>query len=233
MAAKKRTEDQINKDREFISERYCRGFTFDQITMQLNEMRPYALSMQQVHQDMQVARERWRTSYIDDWKTKVVAELARLDAVWMEAWQAWRRSCLDAEKTKAKFALKPGKLKKGIKKRPMVKVGEEQERTGQYGDPRFMDIMLKVTDQRCRVLGLFVTKIASTDPSGQKPVGLSEQDARDILKTVFVDTLKLTYDPSISSEPIQDAAKYNIIPADAQEETDEEWPEDSDNNQAG
>ena len=96
-----------------------------------------------ISRDLKAIREEWRKSRIRDFEEAIAIQLEKIDLTEREAWSAWERSQQDA-----------------VSKKNMMTGGEcptewEQEvRTGQYGDPRFLKIALECVERRCKLLGL-------------------------------------------------------------------------------
>ena len=86
MAAPKRSPDQVEADRAAIARRYLQGMTQAEIGAEL------AMTQQMVSYDLQVVRQRWRDSGLRDLDEAKTIELAKIDALEREYWDAWRAS---------------------------------------------------------------------------------------------------------------------------------------------
>ena len=113
-----------------------------------------------IHQDLQFLQERWRTEALGDITEAKTRELAKLDEVEAQAWEAWHRSI--------------GKTKKTLTERrtggrtPGEKAAVSTEELN--GDPRYLTIVLDCQARRAKMLGLDMpTKIAPTTPDGDRP----------------------------------------------------------------
>jgi hypothetical protein len=73
---------------------------------------------------------------------RVARELARIDETERQAWQAWQRSQQIAETTRTRKTL------------PGERLTAEVQRQDQVGDPHFLEIILKCSERRSKLLGL-------------------------------------------------------------------------------
>jgi hypothetical protein len=111
-----------------------------------------------VSNDIKLLVKRWRESALVDVDNAKVEELARINRLELEYWEAWKRSQRDkeAELTETQVGDKS-----------YTKAQERKE--GQTGDPRFLAGVQWCIERRCKILGIDApTKIAPTDPSGTK-----------------------------------------------------------------
>lgn len=113
-----------------------------------------------VSRDLEALHADWKGSGLIDFGERKGQELARLDVLERVAWQAWERSCQDAEKT----------VRKRVPAGDGHRVETTHTREGQAGDPRFLERVGWCIDRRCELLGLDPPKkVAPTDPGGDKP----------------------------------------------------------------
>lgn len=157
MAAPKRTEFEAERDRELIARLYLRGKSQQAITDDLNTQyyQNNPISRHQISYDIRLIIERWERSAVNHIEQRKAQELAKLNEIEAAAWDGFERSLQNKEET-----IK-GTTPKGHQ--DITKI------VGQAGDPRYLDIALKCVDKRCQILGLDApTKIAPTDPTGQK-----------------------------------------------------------------
>lgn len=119
-----------------------------------------AIGVQAIGQDIGVSTQmainyvkelekRWKASAIRDFDQAKGIELAKLDHLEQQYWDAWERSCL--EHTESHTIVEP-KMVDGkevpTRKRQTIKKIEE------VGDPRFLDGVYKCIDRRIKLLGL-------------------------------------------------------------------------------
>ncbi len=153
MAAPRRSEIQIEKDREKISNWYLSGWSQRRIAAELG------LSQNQILYDLKIIREQWQkniTMNLDEVKAK---EMAKLHQVEKEARMAWERSQTDFKattvsgKTVKVEIIDPetGAVRTEEKLRPTGQIVHTETRAG---DPRFLDQVNKCIERRCKLLGL-------------------------------------------------------------------------------
>lgn len=153
MAARKRTDGERQRDRVLITELYCRGFSLGRIAEQLvatyySGPKRITLSPQQIQHDLDIVRADWQQSATVNFDEIRGEQLAKLDAIEQEAWDAWRSS--KGEKQESTTEKKTGE--NGYERAQLRRFHEA-------GDARFLDIIQKCIDQRCKILGLITAKI--------------------------------------------------------------------------
>lgn len=120
----------------------------------------------------------WRQEtlkHIDQWLGIEIHKTMRIEA---EAWAAWERSRLPAETQRIVQAALPPE-DNGNEATTFVPVEVQSTQKGQAGDPRYLVVIDKCIDRRCKLLGLYAPeRLALTDPTGTKEYGA---DARDTL----------------------------------------------------
>ena len=153
MPAHKRSDIQIEKDREQIAKWSLRGWSLRKIARELN------LSKSQIDYDIKEIQRQWHKDTaiaLDEHKEKVLAELIEVKN---EAWAAWERSQNNFEsktatlqsKTKKKIDPNTGMETEETKPVPINQVIHTENR---FGDPRFLDQVNKCIERRCKLLGL-------------------------------------------------------------------------------
>jgi hypothetical protein len=114
-------------------------------------------------------QKRWQESaraLLDEHKAR---QLARIDHLERVAWEAWERSCEDAETTSAKRV--QGRTTKEGEPLPDLCTSARVTK-GQAGDPRHLERVAWCIEQRCKVLGLHApTKLAPTNLGGEEEYG--------------------------------------------------------------
>jgi len=153
MAANKRTKVQIECDRREIARLYLRGLTQAEIARRLSEdeSRPYTLTQQQICYDLGVIREGWRKSALFDFNAAKGQELAQIDVLEFEYWQAWERSLQERKTVERKevATTEGGEGKGGGARQEMSLYKQEM-----LGDPRFLSGVRWCIDRRIKLLGL-------------------------------------------------------------------------------
>ena len=168
MAASKRTPIQIERDRRDIANLYLQGWTQHRIVDHLNAHRPYDLSRQMISYDLGRLRKQWRESALIDIDEAKARELAKVDRLEREYWQAWGRSCLDAETTREETDREGGWKRTDTHK-------------GQSGDPRFLAGVGWCVEKRCDILGIEAPKRFEHGGPGGGPIPIRQEVVREIV----------------------------------------------------
>lgn len=122
---------------------------------QLSIAQELGVTQQCISQDLKRLHATWEASALANIDAKKALELAKIDQVEREAWQAWTRSQQPRE-IRLTDTTKGGEviLADGTKmpKAPIRKTSVRYE--GQSGDPRFLERIQKCIDQRCAIIGI-------------------------------------------------------------------------------
>lgn len=140
MAAKKRTAIQIETDRAEMMQLLRRGATKTMVAEK------FGVTAQQIHYDFNLVMRRTAEQMTEDAKAMIAVKLEEYAEVKREAWAAWEKSKLDAQK-KVREASKGADGKAGG-----GKVVETVE--GQSGDPRYLQTVLECLKKECELLAL-------------------------------------------------------------------------------
>ena len=115
-------------------------------------------SLKCVYTDVQRLIKEWQEERLENTEDKITAELARIDLVIKEAWAAWEKSKEDFEKKSKKAWFLPKKDKQGVKiTMDVLKQLQNETHERCYGNPRYLDMILKAMEHRCKLLGLSKT----------------------------------------------------------------------------
>jgi DNA-binding CsgD family transcriptional regulator len=137
-----------------VAELYLSGMTMMAVGKELG------ISDATVCTDLAALRTQWRTKANASIDKLIQNELSHTDWVEMEATKAWHRSVGIHKKTITKEGTSAGA--QGGSYDETVEHAEELA-----GDPRFLDIINKCVDQRCKILGLIApTKSILSNPDG-------------------------------------------------------------------
>jgi len=139
--------------RKNVATRYLRGQTQWEIA------RAFEVTQQTISLDLKAIQAEWLAQAALDRGEWTARELAKIDQVELSAWMAWAKSQENAEILRAKMRGEQSETEKISK--------------GQAGDARFLEIVLKCVERRCKILGLDA-------PKKHKHEHLSE-DGRNIL----------------------------------------------------
>jgi transcriptional regulator with XRE-family HTH domain len=139
-----RTKLQKQRDKRRVSSMYLQGETQADIAASVGLSQP---TVSRILAELQVE---WRASAQADINEAKARELAKIDALEVEYWQAWQRSQLDAEvettKMQGSDPAAPGKL-------------EKQKRVeGQVGDSRYLQGVQWCVEMRCKIIGIEAPK---------------------------------------------------------------------------
>ena len=136
---KRRSNGQLVRDRRRIADLYLQGW------LQVDIADDLGISRATVTRDLQHLYKEWQESSLVDIDKAKARELAKVDRLEREYWQAWEHSCEDAETirqegTKKEDSIQPDKIVKTAK--------------GQAGDPRFLVGIQWCINKRCEIVGM-------------------------------------------------------------------------------
>jgi hypothetical protein len=129
--------------RQQVAAAYLRGEYQSDIAVR------FGISQQQISLDLKTIRAAWLQSAIRDFDQARAEELAKIDAVESEYWQAWERSKKDKEVAVQEG---DGTLDKDTRKPKISKISLRKE--GQAGNAVFLQGILTCIERRCKILGL-------------------------------------------------------------------------------
>jgi hypothetical protein len=168
----KRSKAQRESDLLFIERLWLRKKTHAQIAEELNKVRPYTLSRQQVAFDCKKLLDRWRKDSAEMIAAAKTRELTGLDEQERELWEAWEKSKLDAERKTVEQT--DGDGEGGKRNRASV------TKEGQCGDAVYQRLILDIRDRRAKLLGLDEpTKTELSGTVGQVLIELPD-NGRDV-----------------------------------------------------
>ncbi len=181
MAKPKRTEAQRQDDLRELAKMYLAGVPQSEMAAR------FKVSQPQVSYDLASIRRAWVKEAAIDFGERQSLELARVDRNERELLAAWERS-----KEAAAAARKAGKAGNG-------KAGKAADLDpGQDGDPRYMALILKCTDQRVQMLRLDaqITRVDEQETQDEYDLsGLTD----DEIKTFHSLLRKIKRSPGINS----------------------------------
>jgi len=126
---------EIERDRRRIAQMYLQGMLQSEIGEELE------LSQPTVSNELKLIQREWFAERINDVHERKMLELAKVDNLELEYWDAWRRSQKNAETRREEIGGKYGGKE----------VFVEQ---GQVGDPSFLQGVQWCINKRCELLGL-------------------------------------------------------------------------------
>ncbi len=110
-----------------------------------------------VSRDLQALHKEWQESALIDVDAAKAQELARVDELERTYWEAWIRSCEDAETATTKA------VTVGADKRYEAATRRQE----QTGDPRFLAGVQWCIEQRCKIIGLYAPTKQEKDAGGE------------------------------------------------------------------
>lgn len=159
---------------DIISGLYKRGYSFREIRSEvMKRLDLDTYSLETVHKDITRMLDEWREQRIDRIDQVVQLELQRNDDIIKEAWQAWDKSKTDYERKSAKQQGLPTRTddntEGGIS---TTKIEQSKELVIRYGDPRYLDLILKVQERNAKLLGYdspIKVDVYNTPPKDEAP----------------------------------------------------------------
>jgi hypothetical protein len=129
-----------------------------------------------VSRDLKAIQVEWQQQRLDDFARGKLRELARIDQLEREYWEAWERSCQSREQTVQEKSTTPAGDR--------LKAGTRTE--GRDGNPEFLRGVERCIDLRCKITGTFAAmKIAPTTPDGQEEWHASADETNAVLSAAF------------------------------------------------
>jgi hypothetical protein len=169
MARRKKAERQA--DLVLIAEMYVKNETVRTIAERLNKIRDYKISFQTVHNDIQSILEEWRNRKEDMVTSHVAIELEKSLVRERKIWEAWEKS---ESNLKSKRTKKKGN-KSGTESMEIQE--DEEEGIGYY---KFMELMQKEADFRCKLLGSFAAIDVNNNVKTDGAVIILPSNGRDV-----------------------------------------------------
>lgn len=122
----------------------------------------FGLTQPTISNHLRRVRDEWRADRVGDMDELKALEMARIDAVQREAWDAWRLSLEPVEREVVNKAGRKNPPAKTKAKRDsadddrvsVTAIDITTYRQRGMGNPKYLDIILKCIEQRSRLLGL-------------------------------------------------------------------------------
>lgn len=137
----RRKPAEIERDRRNIARMYLAGRIQADIADELG------ISQATVSRDLKAVQAEWKEARINDIDERKRQELAKIDNLELEYWDAWRRSCENAE-------IETTKAQAGRGSEGPDRIEKTKRVEGQTGDPRFLTGVMTCINKRCELLGL-------------------------------------------------------------------------------
>jgi predicted transcriptional regulator len=158
---RRRSNGELIRDRRLCADLYLKGWLQSEIAEHLG------LSQQTISNDLKACHARWQAETLTDIGELKGREIAKIDLLEREAWDAWVRSCADAETMVQKEKRSAGAAKDRQPAREMTKTTK-----GQVGDPRFLATVQWCINRRCEIYGVDAPEVKEfTGPGGSALAG--------------------------------------------------------------
>lgn len=149
--AGKRTVEQHEADKRFCAELFVKSTPYRVIADKLNEHNrekglEYTVTYKTVFEDIQKVLAEWKKENFKDISSYMQLELKKLDKIEIELWEAWEKSKSAKRKTKiVGGSISNGNISGGVLDNRQIEDAN--------GDPRYLDLLLKVQERRAKLLG--------------------------------------------------------------------------------
>ena len=159
MAKPKRTAFEKERDLHRTTQLYVKGRTQQEIADE------FGVTQQQVAYDIAEIKRRWREESFIDMDEAKQQELATIENLKREYWQAWERSLDERTKTRTEQSKgagdKTGTAKATVEKETLL------------GNPAYLAGVQWCISERSKILGLYApNKLAPTTPDGKEPYAI-------------------------------------------------------------
>lgn len=170
--AGKRTVEQHEADKRFCADLFVKGYAYRVIADRLNEYNhenglEYSVTYKTVFMDIQQVLAEWKKERFKDIDNYMQLELKKLDKMEIELWDAWEKSKSAKRKTKIiGGSISDNSISGGTL--------DSRQIEDNNGDPRYLDLLLKVQERRAKLLGYNApvkVDVYSTPPKEESPAG--------------------------------------------------------------
>lgn len=153
-----RSEHQLIEDRAIISRMYRQGYLQREIRDYLNSREADVdfpegyvnITQQQISYDLKKIQQQWVDEMFTNIDQMRAEQLAKIDALEQEYWEAWRASKGEQIKTRQKV----DDIEKLKRDKSSVAVESTTEKIISPGDKQFLDGVMKCIETRIKLLGL-------------------------------------------------------------------------------
>ena len=140
-----------------VAEMYLKGRSMREIGLQIG------VSISQVKYDLDAVRKEWREARPAEYSALVDEQLAKIDRLEREAWDAWESSKGVQETT---IVATEGTVGDGQQLPRKATIRREQA----HGNPAHWENAFRCVDRRCKLLGLDAPTRAEHSGPGGKPI---------------------------------------------------------------
>ena len=203
----------IARRRREVCSLYCEGWTLNEIGEKLNT------TGATISNDLKAIRKDWLAYSTRDFGQAKAEELAKIDHLEMVAYEAWKKSCENAEERKHKREKAPrikmderGKPIPGSTRLLVIKETLEDIKRGQTGNPAFLDKIAWCIQTRAKILGLLdernVTNVNHVSVNWDELYRQqSEEPVPDVIEGVIEQAKTLPSKDSLSATPTENDGK--------------------------
>lgn len=153
----RRTKGEMEEDKRYLALWYVQGYSQREMCQMISQVRGREYGSGVISGTLKKIREAWIEEYMPPYAEMQAKELARLDKMERELWDAWERSKRDAEAETVEESHESGK--DGVYDRNKT----VRDRAGRDGDPKFIEQILKVVDKRAKIVGLYQASKVEVD----------------------------------------------------------------------
>ena len=143
MSKRPRKKSEIARDRRNISRLYLKG------AMQAEIAESLGLSQPTISRDLKVLQAEWQAANLNEIDEHKKNELAKIDNLELEYWEAWVRSREKSLSETTEIISKGRDVEKDVGGVKRVTRQDEQ-----VGDPRFLSGVQWCIEKRCQIMGL-------------------------------------------------------------------------------
>jgi hypothetical protein len=167
IAPQKRRKGLIQERLDLVGLYYRRGYTYRKMMEVLFEDHGILVkNINTITRDVATLLKEWQFNRIQNTDELITVELQRINLNISEAWIAWTKSKENQILKNTKTKGSPVKHKEGEDSLEVMKPYYSEKGTKEeinYGDPRFLDIILKNQREYRLLLGLYATEKKSFD----------------------------------------------------------------------
>lgn len=183
----KRTVEQREADKHFCADLFVKGYTYRQIAEKLNAHNrekglTYELTYKTIFLDINQVLVEWKKERFESIDNYIQLELKKLDKMEVELWSAWENSKSIKRKTKIiGGTINENSVSGGVL--------DSRQLETTNGDPRYLDLLLKVQERRAKLLGYNAPvklDVYSQPPKEESPAGV-EYDINAIPADILVE----------------------------------------------
>ena len=141
---------------QIVAPLWRKGWTMKEIRDEvMKRLGLETLGVKTVWSDVQRLIKEWQDERLENTEDRITAELARIDLVIKEAWTAWEKSKEDYDRRTKSGEFTPKKDKQGVVvTMDIIRQFQNEAQERCYGNPKYLDVILKAMEQRCKLLGL-------------------------------------------------------------------------------